>query len=52
MNEIGFDIGDVNQSVRCEHFRLCACLCIRIGFYFIFKIFSILSIDNNLIEIA
>ena len=52
MNEIDFDIADVYKAVSCECFRLGACLRMAVSLDFIFDILAILSIDDNLIEIA
>ena len=52
MNEIYFDIADVYKAVSCECFRLGTCLRMAVCLDFIFDIFAILSIEDNLIEIA
>ncbi|WP_308278527.1 hypothetical protein [Prevotella sp.] len=52
MNEIDFDIADVYKTVSSECFRLGACLRMAVRLDFIFQILAILSIDDNLIEIA
>ena len=52
MNEIDFDIADVYKAVGSECFRLSACLRMAVRLDFIFDILAILSIDDNLIEIA
>ena len=52
MNEIDFDIADVYKTISCEYFRIGACLRMAVRLDFIFDIFAILFIEDNLIEIA
>lgn len=52
ITKIDFDIADVYKTVCSECFRLGACLRMAVSLDFIFDILAILSIDDNLIEIA
>ena len=52
MNMINFDVRDVDHCFRREHLRLGACLRMTVSLYLIFEILSILSIDDDLIEIV
>ena len=49
---INFDVRYVDHCFRREHLRLGACLRMAVSLYLIFEILSILSIDDNLIEIV